>query len=238
MTIDVDIFGSNQLENSQRLFRSFVSSESEFDSCFNSLIFQDYSMIYGDLCKKAFIIELLTNFYHNDYLIRNKFIEQVLSKTSAISFEEFPILKSRIDLASINGKSCAYEIKTEYDNLTKMVKQVFDYSNCFEYVFVICSAKQTKKVIKEVPNFCGVYQYSGRKHISFKKVKEATLSPNLSSKEMIGLLRKREKAGVFKTSDDNAILEKYTFEKINKIFKTTLKSRFEDYWKSFLSTLD
>jgi len=48
----------------------------------------------------------------------------------------------RADIAIINEDYLtAYEIKSEADNLDKLPEQIIDYSNCFDYVYVVLSLK-------------------------------------------------------------------------------------------------
>ena len=123
---------NNGFEESKLLFHSFLNSEDEFDKCFVNLYSFDYKLIFGSEKKNKFLFNVLKHYYHNDYYVRYSFINKVLKKSSAISFEELPVENSRVDLASINGKSVAYEIKSEFDNYERLEKQINDYSKCFE----------------------------------------------------------------------------------------------------------
>ena len=55
---------------------------------------------------------------------------------------------SRIDICRINGKLCAYEIKTEYDNYDRLSTQMNDYfmsSNCDATHFIACKGNISVK---------------------------------------------------------------------------------------------
>ena len=99
---------------------------------------------------------LMVHYYHNEAFIKAMFIKE-LKKQKSVSFFELPIKDSRIDLCSINGHSVAYEIKTKYDTLKRLNKQVNDYLSAFEYVYVVCSSDKTGLVQSTVPNCVGIY---------------------------------------------------------------------------------
>lgn len=48
-----------------------------------------------------------------------------------------PVDSRRVDLVRVSDRSYAYEVKTEFDNLDKMAKQVGDYAKVFEYLTVV-----------------------------------------------------------------------------------------------------
>lgn len=219
----------HELEECQYLFNAFSSGEEAFDACFYNCYSLDYDLAFGNTSKEKFLFDILKKYYRNDFFIRYSFMKKYLCNSKAISFEEFPILSSRIDLASINGKSVAYEIKSEYDNYLKLKKQIDDYSRCFEYVYVICPEKNKEKIAKYIPSFCGIYTYK-EKGMSFAIFKEAKYSPNLDSAEMLKLLRKNELDHYFRSRDIEKIKSSHSFSTLNKFFKEILKSRFMAKW--------
>lgn len=219
----------HEVEECQCLFNAFSNSEESFNNCFYNCYNLDYNLAFGNISKEKFLFNILKNYYRNDYFIRYSFIKKHLFNSAAISFEEFPILNSRIDLASINGKSIAYEIKSEYDNYLKLNKQINDYSKCFEYVYVICPERNKEKILKYIPRFCGIYTFK-EKGMSFVMFKEAERSPNLDSFEMLKLLRKDELNRYFRSCDIEKINVSYSFSVVNKYFKVILKNRFMLKW--------
>jgi hypothetical protein len=57
--------------------------------------------------------------------------------------------------ASINGASRCYEIKTELDNLSKLIKQSNDYCAVFEYNTVILDEKHLIRARQYLPEEYG-----------------------------------------------------------------------------------
>lgn len=217
---------------SRELYSSFQSSVEEFNRCFFDICEYEYDVVFGNEPRNRFLYRLLKEFYRNDYFIRYSFINKVLVKSSAISFEEFPVANSRADLVSINGKSIAYEIKSEFDNYERLDKQIEDYSKVFEYVYVICPKKKVEAIKSHLPEYCGLFVYNGNKKICFNLYKKAVLSPNLSSLHMLDCFRKKELISSFTCNDTAKILSNFEFDKINKSFKSILKKRFSKKWAS------
>lgn len=221
---------NNESIESKQLFSSYQASIADFDVCFSNMFSLDYNLVFGDEPKNRFLYNLLKEYYHNDYFVRFSFINEVLRKSEAISFEEFPVGNSRVDLASINGKSIAYEIKSEYDNYERLEKQIDDYSKCFEYVYVICPKSKIKHIKKHLPDYCGIYAYSGIHDIKFKVYKKALYSPNISAEQMILSLRKADLKKAFSTNNTADIIKYFSPKTINSAFKSILKTRFKSEW--------
>ena len=147
-------------QQARALFHSYESDENSFNNRFIDIFSVPYKTVFGSVPVEKVLFDLLKRFYKNDFYVRHTFISKVLSKSSAISYEELPIRNSRIDLISINGKSVAYEIKSKYDSYSKLSRQISDYSMCFEYVYVICPYDKVNNISKIIPEYCGIYCYS------------------------------------------------------------------------------
>lgn len=236
MTCCCDILTKNyELEESRKLFYSLKTSEQQFCDCFLDLFDIDYGIVFGKQPKEVFLFEILKKFYHNDYFIRYSFIKKALMKSSAISFEELPVCDSRVDLISINGKSVAYEIKTEFDNYTKLKKQLNDYSKCFEYLYVICPTQCVDKIKAFLPHYCGIYSYEGKNMVRFKMMKESSLSPNLNGYEMLKLFQRKELFDVFHSFDLLDISKNESLNTINDALKLVLKKRYKKKWNDLMA---
>jgi hypothetical protein len=190
---------------------------------------------------KSLYNHILINNYPNETSIKSQFINQKLfnGKTHVTIFE-LPISKSRIDLCKINGKSIAYEIKTDLDNFNRLEKQLNDYFKFFDEVFVICSINNLTKIEKIIPKKTGIYTYKitkNKKYI-FKKEKECQRNFNINSKEQLIALTNRELASIIKTNNlefsrekaIDIILESKKKDQINTIFKRSIKARYHNQW--------
>lgn len=96
----------------------------------------------------------------NEYVYRAALVEQVRhgvhaeAKSAVVS--EFRTASCRADLVVFNGTATAYEIKSDRDNLDRLVAQVRAYTQVFPVVYVICSAFHLDSVREELPESIGL----------------------------------------------------------------------------------
>lgn len=223
----LELFGNINGNTEVRiLFEAFVS-QNDFDRVFYDFCGFDYEFLLGNDPYEKFVYQLLKNYYRNDFFIRHTFFDKVLSKKKAVSFFEMPISSSRVDMASVNGTSIGYEIKTEYDNLQRLEKQIADYSRILEYVYVVCPDSMIPDVLSTIPDYCGIFSYDGRRsNASFKVFSEAKKSPNLDVSTMVRCMLKEERKNAFQETRVEAITEKHSLDEVNKALKRTLKERY------------
>ncbi|MCY6958892.1 sce7726 family protein [Clostridium brassicae] len=186
--------------------------------------------------------EVINKYYHNEITIKSNFINNVLLKSkNHITIFEFNLETSRADLCKINGKSIAFEIKTDLDNLSRLEKQINDYSKVFEEVYVICSKPNISNVLNIIPYFCGIYSYSISKNgdYIFKKEKKSIPCNNINSLNQLKLLTKKELKDIFtkfnyisgKELMIETISNTYSSSYINSKFKKIIKQRYCSQWE-------
>ncbi len=184
---------------------------------------------------------IILNYYPNEICIKSCFIKQVLmNERKHITIFELPVGSSRADLCKINGESIAYEIKTDLDNFVRLKKQINDYYKIFEKVYIICSETNVEKISKLIPENCGLFCYkqNRKKNYKFTLLREASLENKIYALNQLDLLRKNELIAFFptkfssvkRTAIINNIMQMYSPDDINQIFKTVLKHRFEKQW--------
>lgn len=229
------IYDKSDLERRTRLFyEAYISKSSNIQDVFKESFGIKYELVFSNAPYVLAVFSLLKRYYRNEFYIKKSFTIQHLFKPQSVAFTEFPINDSRADIVSINRNSTAYEIKTSFDNLFRLSKQIDDYSKCFEYVYVICSANMYEQVIELTPEYCGIYVYDNlRISSAFKKVKEATLSPNLSPKSMLASITKDELSHYFGESSREDVCKLYSLTDTNKLYKKILKNRYYCKWNSY-----
>lgn len=234
-------------KDAQTLFLSYSTLQSKnllyetlvniIDSSFiNNFQFNNIREIYNSIILK---------YYPNETCIKSCFINQILLKVkNQVTVFEFPVGNSRADLCKINGSSVAYEIKTDLDNLVRLDKQLNDYSQIFEKVFVICSDSRLSDIEKKMLPSCGIYIYNITNHgnIKFTLYRDASFSNQINAECQLNALRKQELIQYFKPIKAQRrqdiidfILEEYSAQDINHKFKQIIKSRYEKQW-DFLKT--
>lgn len=185
--------------------------------------------------------KIILKYYPNEICIKSSFINQILMKGKKhVTIFELPVGSSRADLCKINGKSIAYEIKTDLDNFARLNKQIADYYEIFEEVYVICSETNVSNIIELLPYECGIYIYTqnNRGNYRFRLFRNSTAYNKIDCVKQLKLIRKSELLNFFKInsslSNHSEIIDyitlHYTNEQINHIFKAILKHRFQKQW--------
>lgn len=138
---------------------------------------------------------LLKN-YKNEYVYKNILTNKLLLKKyslkNTIALNEFSIGKSIADFVLLNGEARIYEIKTELDNLEKLDKQIGDYCQFGDKVYIVTNSKHINKLIELYDNTTiGIIELTSRN--ALKTIKEASSNVNSFSYEILfKTLRKRE----------------------------------------------
>jgi len=226
---------------SKKMVEEYLSTDSnEKISQHFQDVFSEYSSLYCQASQlRSLVNEMMTHYYHNEAFVKSSFISKVLWRGRHVNVFELPVKGSRIDLCKINGESFAYEIKTDYDTLKRLHKQLSDYSCIFEYVYVVCSEKRMNAIDKELPDGVGIYVYRDNgSNVSYRKIKEAALSTSLSAKDQLDCLTLEEIRSFFKEKGGRdkmykEILDSKTGSEINLLFKAAIKNHYSENW-SFL----
>jgi hypothetical protein len=162
-------------------------------------LFTDFfnAKVCNEEIKKNYSI--LTNGYRNEFFFKNTlFNKLVLGKYSlktTSAFSEVVVGKSKADFVLINrNKGMVYEIKTDLDNLDRLVYQLDDYSSAFSEVYVVTSEKNyypVYKVVKESIPSVGIIVLTDNVSLSVRK-KAVENDSNLNHEVLFKLLRKKE----------------------------------------------
>lgn len=204
-------------------------------------ILTDYVM---EVSPYEFVNAYMYKYYPNESIIKSVFSRKHLNRDDEITFFEMNVGKSRLDLARINGHSSAYEIKTEFDTLNKLEKQVNDYYKVFEFVYIIIHKKHTNKAMNIVPNECGIIEYkteNGQIIFNYKRKAEKNSKIDslfqlevLTKSELIYLAKKNNfSINMSSKSELISVLNKELNDvKINKYFKEILKNKYQNKWKN------
>lgn len=144
------------------------------------------NLIYNSLLKN----------YKNEYVYKNILTNKLLLKKyslkNTIALNEFNIGKSIADFVLLNGEARVYEIKTELDNLEKLDKQIEDYCQFGDKVYIVTSSKHVNKLIELYNNSTiGIIELTSRN--ALKTIKEATSNvATFNYEKLFKTLRKQE----------------------------------------------
>ena len=114
-------------------------------------------------------------------------------KTTAL-YMEFPIGDARADILLVNGEATVFEVKTRFDDTTRLNAQLSEYYRCFKSVSVVVEEEQIRHYTQKLPDHVGVLALTPRFSIGVRRSPTAT-SANLDHARMFALLRQKEHHG-------------------------------------------
>lgn len=160
---------------------------------------------YSDKPKKELLNDVynqLLKFYRSEYVYKNKLIDELLVKKrcfgNTVALNEFHIGNSIADLVLMNGKATIFEIKTEFDNLTKLSKQVDDYYAFATDVYVVAHSNHLNKLLEIYDDTnVGIIELTRRNALKYhkkalsnhKKLDHLTIFKSLRKAEYISVLK-------------------------------------------------
>ena len=103
---------------------------------------------------------LLTEKFRCEYVYKNTlatrlYLEQH-PRYDAVLTTEFRTGDSRADVAIMNDTSTVYEVKTEYDDFTRLEGQLADYRKVFDRIYVVTTSEKARALLKKVDPVVGV----------------------------------------------------------------------------------
>ncbi len=106
------------------------------------------------------VYDYLSQNYRNEYIYKSALVNQVLlgrhSLNKSTLLTELRAGECKADAVILNGTSTVYEIKSEYDNIDRLSRQLRSYRKMFDHIQVITSESQLNKVLKQVESDVGV----------------------------------------------------------------------------------
>jgi len=100
---------------------------------------------------------------------------------------------SRIDIAVVNGVLHGYEIKSEEDNLKRLLNQINYYNKSLEKVSIVTNKTHLKQIRKLVPSWWGLLTIKsiGEKKV-IKELRKAKRNPHIDANSLLQILWKDE----------------------------------------------
>lgn len=107
-------------------------------------------------------------------------------------FEEFTTYsgKARADVVAINGHLNGIEIKSDFDSLHRLPKQIEEYNLTFERNYLIIGERWIPIVEQEVPSFWGIAVAKRNRlgKVAIRFMRQPTKNPRLKFEAILGLL--------------------------------------------------
>lgn len=128
--------------------------------------------------------------------VHTRIVKHHHNNPNSLVVDELGILhgKARIDIAIINGVIHGYEIKSEEDNLKRLINQVKSYNAVFDKLTLVVAEKHSKEALSKIPEWWGVTIATKgvRGGIHFEHHKSATTNQNIDPLSVAKLLWKSE----------------------------------------------
>lgn len=123
-----------------------------------------------------YFYSLLLEKYRCEYVYKNivstsLYLDRVHEPENSLLTSEFRSGSSRADTVILNGTSTVYEIKSKYDSLARLDRQITDYQNVFDRIFVVTSIEKVKSVLKMVDPIVGIMVLD--ESCALKKIRDA-----------------------------------------------------------------
>lgn len=143
----------------------------------------------------SLIYDFLFIHYRNEYFYKNTVANKVLLGRHSINtttmFTEFRVRNSIADVLMLNGTSHIYEIKSEFDSLDRLDKQLQDYKSIAEKISIISTNKHMEKLLTLDDPLIGLIELTG--YGTLKTVRKATSDlSGLDHQTLFDSLRKHE----------------------------------------------
>ncbi len=139
--------------------------------------------------------------YRNEYVYKNAIARKILlgkhSLKSSFMLTEFRAGNCKADAVILNGSSTVYEIKSTYDSVTRLERQLNAYHQIFDHINIITSEDQVAKVESVINDSVGLMILTDRYSIS--TIREPTSQKlRVSPAVIFDSLRKPEYISIIK----------------------------------------
>ena len=141
--------------------------------------------------------------YRNEYVYKNAIAQKLLMGVHSLNttsmLTEFRTGLCKADVVLLNGTSTVYEIKSAYDSMERLTRQIAAYRQLFDNINVITADSQLWRVKETVGDDIGLMVLTDRgtiqtiqKPISLKeKVQSSAIFDSLRKNEYEWIIRKR-----------------------------------------------
>lgn len=147
------------------------------------------------------IFRYISQEYRNEYVYKNIIANKILRgehfPDSSYMLTELDAGVCKADVVILNGTSVVYEIKSEYDSLDRIDKQIKEYQKVFDEINIITCDSQATKLEKIIPDEIGLVILTSDNDfhiIKSAKSNRFNVSPNI----IFNTLRKNEYLEIIK----------------------------------------
>ncbi|GGC42392.1 hypothetical protein GCM10011386_38250 [Parapedobacter defluvii] len=122
----------------------------------------------------------------------------------------------RADIAVLNGSLIGYEIKTDRDNLSRLIPQVGVYSEIFDKAYIITGKRHLNKILEKVPKWWGIYliEQEDKGLYNFNCLRKSEVNDRKNAYSMAQLLWKEEVIKILEDYFDCEPKQSWTRDKL------------------------
>lgn len=166
---------------------------------------------YGAYYK--YLYKVLQRYYANEYIYKNEFINRFLyphyAGEQCYTYSELNIGGVIADLATFNGRSIGYEIKTALDSPERLRHQMDCYQRVFNQVYVVCPVDKINSYMSAIDKYVGVISYDAcQRNFVLVRTSGERLGPDPD--QLMEVLLTREYRSVIETYYGPEILSEST----------------------------
>lgn len=172
------------------------------------------------------INDVLLKNHRGEDLYKYRLARQFYAKKVVGAFE-VPVNHSRLDFLAISENTRSFEIKSVRDTLSRLEKQLLDYSAVFEYNYIVTDRKHIRQVLETSAEGYGIWSFEGNVQ---KEVRAPHKTAELDPEAQLSLLNKKELRLAFEIDNRAEILSTFPSTVVNERFKGLLKRRYHERW--------
>lgn len=193
------LFSTRMFSDLMRNGYSHLLDEAVRTTFISSLISENSTL--ADVLNDTYVF--LQRNYRNEYIYKNVLVNKVLLGTHSLNtsfmLSELPVASCKADMVILNGTSTVYEIKTEYDSMERLERQIAAYRQAFDRINVVTSdkSKQISQLERLLPVEVGIISLSKKNTFHTVRKAESNLQ-NIIPHIIFGILHKREYLSVLK----------------------------------------
>jgi len=144
-----------------------------------------FDWVYSKLCRS----------YRCEYVYKNEILHRLFlarhNLATATTTSEFLIGNNRLDLLVLNGTTVAYEVKTDYDDLARLPRQMAAYLSVFDRINVVCAPDLAERVLSLVDQRVGVVSLNPKGSLAVRRSWESN-ADKVCPEAIFNLLRAPE----------------------------------------------
>ncbi len=214
---------AKDIAKTYNILSPYIKLKSSLQTIFPEKNINEYSKLDIHLLFNKIILEK----YKSEILYKSLLVDYFINENVTAAFE-IKANSSRLDFLRINGSTISYEIKSEVDNLSKLEKQVSDYSKLFDYNYVVIGQNHLTSIKSILPKNYGIFVVKNDKLQQYKKSKKNTKTDvNLQ----LNLFTKKELLTFFNNNDKSNIPNLFSLNQIQNKFHSMLKNRYIKKWE-------